>query len=67
MWAIRRDKYSNSKENFKRPKNREDSSDLDEHLTDSIAAQKHFHLKKFSAPLGFKKHGFENSFARIAV
>ena len=27
-------------ENFKRPKNREDSSDLDENLTESIAAMK---------------------------
>ena len=33
---------SNSAENFKRPKNREDSSDLDENLTESIAAQKTF-------------------------
>ena len=32
--------YSNSAENFKRPKNREDSSDLDENLTESIAAMK---------------------------
>ena len=30
--------YSNSSEIFKRPKNREDSSDLDENLSESIAA-----------------------------
>ena len=30
--------YSNGGEIYKRPKNREDSSDLDEHLTESIAA-----------------------------
>ena len=34
--------YSNSTENFKRPKNRQDSSDLDENLTESIAAPKTF-------------------------
>ena len=34
--------YSNSAENFKRPKNREDSSDLDENLSESIAAPKTF-------------------------
>ena len=31
-----------SSKNFKRPKNREDSSDLDENLTESIAAPKTF-------------------------
>ena len=35
-----RDKYSNHAENFKRPKNREDSSDLDENLSETIAAMK---------------------------
>ena len=30
--------YSNSAETFKWPKNREDNSDLDENLTESIAA-----------------------------
>ena len=30
--------YSNSAENFKQPKNREDGLDLDENLTESIAA-----------------------------
>ena len=34
--------YSNSAENFKRPKNREDSSDLDKNLSESIAAPKTF-------------------------
>ena len=37
-----RDRYSNRAENFKRPKNREDSSDLDENLTERIATQKTF-------------------------
>ena len=35
-----RDKYSNRAEHFKQPKNHEDSSDLDENLTESIAAMK---------------------------
>ena len=35
-----RDKYSNSTEIFKRPKIRDDSSDLDENLTESIAEKK---------------------------
>ena len=39
--------YSNSAENFKRPKNREDGSDLDEKLTESIAAMKTIISKKF--------------------
>ena len=34
--------YSNSAESFKRRKNREDSSDLDENLTESIAATQTF-------------------------
>ena len=34
--------YSNSAEIFKRPKNREDSSDLDENLSESIAATQTF-------------------------
>ena len=34
--------YSHSTEDFKRPKNREDSFDLDDNLTESIAAQKTF-------------------------
>ena len=34
--------YSNSTENLKRPTNREDSSDLDENLTDRIAATQTF-------------------------
>ncbi len=32
--------YSNSMENFKLPKNREDGSDLDENLSETIAAMK---------------------------
>ena len=38
--AKHRDRYSNRTENFKRPKNREDSSDLDENLTETIAAMR---------------------------
>ena len=57
-----RRRYSNSKENFKLPKNREDSSDLDENLTELIAATQTFHLKKFSAPHGLKKQVSKNVF-----
>ena len=42
-----RDEYSDSTENFKRPKNRDDSSDLDEDLTGSNAAHKTFIEKSF--------------------
>ena len=34
--------YSSSAENFERPKNREDGSNLDEHLSESIAATQTF-------------------------
>ena len=37
-----RPRYSNSTKNFKRPKNRKDSSDLDENLTETIAATQTF-------------------------
>ena len=40
-WFIR-PRYSNSTGNFKQPKNCEDSSDLDEHWMESIAAQRTF-------------------------
>ena len=43
---VPRDRYSNRQEDFKRPKNREDSSDLDENLTESIAAMKTIISKK---------------------
>ena len=47
--------YSNSLQIFTRPKYREDSSDLDRiHRSDG-----NFHLKKFSAPRGLKKHIFK--------
>ena len=36
------DRCSNRAEIFKRPKNREDTSDLDEHLSEWIAAQEAF-------------------------
>ena len=42
-----RPRYSNSTKNFKRPKNREDSSDVDENLTDRIAAMRSIILKMF--------------------
>ena len=73
LWAsalsgeVFKDEYSNSTDNFKRPKNREDSSDFDDNLTESIAAQRNFHLKKFSAPLDFQKYGFDLFFVRVAV
>ena len=38
-----------ARQNFKRPKNREDSSDLDENLTDRIAAMKSIISKIFGA------------------
>ena len=42
-------RYSKRTENFKRPKNREDSSDLDENLTESIAAMRSIISKIFGA------------------
>ena len=42
-----RPRYSKRTENFKRPKNREDSSDLDENLTESIAAMRSIISKIF--------------------
>ena len=42
---------------FERPDNREDSSGRKFVRIDR--STKNFHLKKFSAPLGFKKDGFE--------
>ena len=56
--SINRPRYSNSTENFKRPKNREDSSDLDENLTESIAAMKTFISKNFVAA-GLQKNCFK--------
>ena len=44
-----RPRYSKRTENFKRPKNREDSSDLDENLTESIAAMRSIISKIFGA------------------
>ena len=46
---INRPRYSKRTENFKRPKNREDSSDLDENLTESIAAMRSIISKIFGA------------------
>ena len=40
---------SHDYENFKRPKNREDGSDLDENLTESIAAMRSIISKIFGA------------------
>ena len=45
-----RTKYSNSKENFNRPKNREDSSDFDDLLTESIATALSIIFKIFESP-----------------
>ena len=53
-----RDRYSNRAEIFKRPENRKDSSDLDEHLTESIAAMKTFISKNFVAA-GLQKNCFK--------
>ena len=53
-----RPRYSNSTKNFKWPKNREDSSDLDENLTESIAAMKTFISKNFVAA-GLQKNCFK--------
>ena len=44
-----RPRYSKRTENFKRPKNREDSSDLDENLTESIAAMRSIISEIFGA------------------
>ena len=46
---VSRDRYSNRAENFKQPKNREDSSDLDENLTESIAAMRSIISEIFGA------------------
>ena len=59
-----RDKYSNRAENFKRPKNREDSSDLDENLTESIAAMRSIISKIFGAARA-QKNCFQNLFRAI--
>ena len=53
--SLRRDKYSNSTEKFKWSKNREDSSFVDENLTESIAAQKTFIWKSFPPHSASKK------------
>ena len=58
-------KYSNSTENFKRPKHREDSSDLDENSTESIAAQKTFICKSFPRHSVSKKMVSNKFFARV--
>ena len=58
--------YSNSAENFKRPKNREDSSDLDENLTESIAATQTFISKKIPRRTG-SKNMFLKNFSRESL
>ena len=45
--------------NFKRPKNREDKSDLDKHLTEQIAAMKSIIWKIFGGA-GLQKNSFQN-------
>ena len=59
-----RDRYSNRAENFKRPKNREDSSDLDENLTESIAAMRSIISKIFGAAR-LQKNCFQKFFRAI--
>ena len=61
-----RPRYSKRTENFKRPKNREDSSDLDENLTESIAAMRSI-ISEILGPPGFKKIVFKMFFTRVAV
>ncbi len=56
--ATFRDKYSNRAENFKRPKTREDSSDLDENLSESIATTQTFIWNKFSTGLNIYRCTF---------
>ena len=53
-------------ENFKRPKNREDSSDLDENLTESIAAMRSIISEIFGAAR-LQKNCFQIFFTRVAV
>ena len=61
-----KDKYSNRAENCNRPKNREDSSDLDEILSESIAATQTSILKKNPGHTG-SKQVFKKKFARVTV
>ena len=56
-----RPRYSKRTENFKRPKNREDSSDLDENLTESIAAMRSIISEIFGAAR-LQKNCFQNFF-----
>ena len=58
--------YSNSTENLKRPTNREDSSDLDENLTESIAAMRSIISKVFGAARA-QKSFFQICFCAIAI
>ena len=51
-------------ENFKRPKNREDGSDLDENLTESLAAMRSIISKIFGAARAQKKC-FQKNFRAI--
>ena len=52
--------------NFKRPKNREDSSDLDENLSESIAALQAIISKILVAP-GAQKKCFRKNFKMIEL
>ena len=60
-FLINRPRYSKRTENFKRPKNREDSSDLDENLTESIAAMRSIISEIFGAAR-LQKNCFQNFF-----
>ena len=53
------DKYSNITENFEWPNTREDSSDSDDFLTESMATMKTI-IVKFSVSRSFKTNRFEN-------
>ena len=55
------DEYSNRAENFKWPKNSEESSNLDENLTESIVATQTFILKIFGATR-LRKQRFQQIF-----
>ena len=56
--------YSNSAENSKRPKNLEDSSDLDENLTETIAAMRSI-ISKIFVTAWAQKNRFRFFFVRM--
>ena len=62
-----RPRYSNSTKKFKRPKNREDSSDLDKKKHGCHRSDEIYLWKKFLSPPGLKKHGFRKFVSRKTV